>query len=101
MRTFFSDFFKPAVVLSVMIVSAVACAPEQLPDEDKPGDGSQEELVNPLADSLENVIYKQARAMQLMLVEEDVQIKSFKNTEHPRRNEKCFRQTYRFDIAES
>lgn len=81
MRTLFSDFFKPATVLAVMVVCAVACAPEQLPDEDKPGDGSQEELVNPLADSLENVIYKQARAMQLMLVEEDVHIKSFKNTE--------------------
>ena len=81
MKTFFNNFLKSTALLSVMIMSAVACEPEQLPEDDKPGDLPQEEQADPHADSLENVIYRQARAMQLMLVEEDVQLKSFKNTE--------------------
>ena len=81
MKAFFSSFFRYAAVMAVIAMFVAACNPEQLPEDDKSGDQTQEEQKNPLADSLENVIYRQARAMQLMLVEEDVQLKSFKNTE--------------------
>lgn len=52
----------------------VCCTPDQLP-EDNGGKPAEEDITG-LVDSLENVFYKQVRAMQLVLTGEDVSVAS-------------------------
>jgi len=76
MKTCIDYFLRFATLLFAMVMMLAACEQEVGPGDE--GDGEQ---MTELADSLENVIYRQVRAMQIMLVGEDVQIASCREAE--------------------
>lgn len=76
MKTFNDCFLRFAAVLSIAVMTVAACEPEGVP-----GEGENDQQLAELADSLENVVYRQIRAMQLALTGEDVQIASCKPAE--------------------
>lgn len=75
MKDFRTWMGKTAMVLSAFFVLFTSCDnKEPLPEEE---DGKQEEVVaDPVADSLENVMTRQAKAMRTLLLEEGVGVSS-------------------------
>ena len=67
-----------AAVLSAVAFSAISCDPEGPVDEGEGNGPTEEQLA--FADSVENALYRQARAMQVLLTGEAVQISSCQAT---------------------
>ena len=87
MKKSMTVLFRYLASFCLILAVAVSCGPED-PQQgtEEPGPGTEEpapgptpgpgEEENPLVDSLENVLYRQVRAMQLVLTGEDVMIAS-------------------------
>ena len=74
MKTYVMTMFRGLAAMAVAFAMVVCCTPDPMQGEDS---GNQEvEDVTGLVDSLENVFYKQVRAMQQVLTEEDVFVAS-------------------------
>lgn len=82
MKTCVKLILKSVACISFAVAALVACEEEIKPDGDDTGnEGGTEQPVTPeepteLMDSLENALYRQARAMQLILTGEDVLVSS-------------------------
>lgn len=85
MKKSMTVLFRYLASFCLILALTVACRPDDpLQGTDTPGSETenpspgpdQGEVVNPLVDSLESVLYRQVRAMQLVLTGEDVMISS-------------------------
>lgn len=72
MKTFIKSAVKHAALFSFAALMLMACKPDPLPDNTLEGDEAYVSLV----DSLENVMFRQAKAMQFLLTGEDVLVAS-------------------------
>lgn len=87
MKTCARKILKSAACLFVALAAIASCKPDIVPEDDKnePGDGpgtEDKEDITAMVDSVENVLYRQVRAMQLVLTDADVLVSSCKATEN-------------------
>ena len=81
MKTCARKILKSAACLFVALAAIASCKPDIVPEDDKnePGDGpgtEDKEDITAMVDSVENVLYRQVRAMQLVLTDADLLVSS-------------------------